>query len=225
MAKSKERKIARNLRNHGLSIKAIAKRVGVSSSSVSSWTRDILLTPEQYKKLDRQAKDPFYGRRLDYINKIKRKTNEKVEKLKYTGIKEVNKISQRELFLIGVALYWSEGFKKDSQVGFSNSDPYMIKFFLRWLKECFSYKHEDLAVRVTLNISHKHRLKEIEKYWSKITGISLSNFRNPFFQNVKWQKEYDTPNDYYGLLRIKVLKSKDFLRKIHGYIEGLRLQS
>src|SRR3990167_1868383 len=186
MAKSQKKIEAINLRKKGLSIKYIAKKLNVSTSSVSLWTRDIILTQEQYKVLESHARDPLYGKRLDYINHIKLQTNKKVEELKRKGINEVGLLSKRELFLVGIALYWSEGFKKDS---------------------------------------HRSRIREIERHWSDLTNIPLNNFRKPYFQNVKWKKIYDHPDEYYGLLRVKVLKSKDFLRKIQGYIEGLRLQT
>ena len=213
------------MRKQGLSIKDIAKKLDVSTSSVSVWTRDITLTQEQYDLLLYHSRDPYYGKRLNYIRKKKADTDRKIRRLKKIGVKEVGYLSKRELFLVGIALYWSEGFKKDSQVGFANSDPSMINFFLRWLFECFGYTYDDFTVRVTLNISHKKRINEVEKFWSEATNIPLKGFRKPFYQNVKWQKTYQNPNEYHGLLRIKVLKSKDFLRKIYGYIEGLRLQA
>jgi transcriptional regulator with XRE-family HTH domain len=225
MAKFQEKIEAKNLRKSGLSIKKIAKKLKVSVSSVSYWVRDIILTKEQLEVLGKHARDPYYGNRLKYINEVKRNTNIKIEKLKNEGIHEVGDLSKRELFLVGSALYWGEGFKKDSQVGFANSDSTMINLFLRWLYECFDYKTHDLIPRLTLNFSHKDRVKEVEEFWSKETKIPRDYFRKPFFQNFKWKKVYENPNDYHGVLRIKVRKSKDFLRKIHGYIEGLRLQS
>ncbi len=225
MAKYSEKLEARNLRTQGKSIKSIAGTLKVSVSSVSLWVRDIILTPEQYETLELQGKDPFYGKRLAYINRIKSETNKKTEQLKKSGIKEVSILSKRELFLVGIALYWSEGFKKDNQVGFANSDPYMINFFLKWLFICFGYTNEDVSVRVTLNQSHQYRIKVVETYWSEKTSIPFERFKKPFFQKVLWQKVYPNPHEYYGVLRVRVLKSKDFLRKIHGYIEGLRLQA
>lgn len=224
MAKFIQKNKAIKLRQTGLSIKKIAKKLDVSVGSVSVWVRDVVLTKEQIKQLSINATDPFYGKRLNYINKIKRQTDNKIIRLKKEGIKKIGHLSKRELFLIGVALYWSEGFKKDSQVGFANSDPKMINFFLKWLYDCFGYNTNDVFVRVTLNISHLKRIDEVQKYWSKEINIPISFFRKPFYQNVKWKKTYEHPNEYYGVLRIKVLKSKDFLRKIHGFIEGLRLQ-
>jgi predicted transcriptional regulator len=45
--KTAEQVRARELRSEGRSMKEIARLVGCALSSVSSWTRDIELTPEQ----------------------------------------------------------------------------------------------------------------------------------------------------------------------------------
>ena len=79
-----------------------------------------------------------------------------------------------------------------------------------------------MILRVTVNISHEYRIKEIQNYWSKIANVPSGDFRKPFYQKVKWKKVYENPNEYFGVLRIRVRKSTDFLRKIHGWIEGLK---
>jgi hypothetical protein len=157
------------------------------------------------------------------LRKLKKKTLLKARKLQKIGIKKVGILSKRELFLVGSSLYWAEGFKKDSQAGLGSLDPAMIKLYIKWLKDCFGYKNDDLIFRVTANISHKDRIKEIEKYWSTLLDVPLEQFQKPFFQDVKWKKTYDNPNEYFGVLRVKVRKSKDFLREIYGFIEGLKL--
>lgn len=225
MAKSEQRIKARLLRGKGESIKAIAKLLTVSPGSVSVWCKDVKLSQEQIEALEKRFRDPHYGRRLSYSIEQQKKKFEKMKMLLQEGIEDIGNLTQRELFLTGAALYWAEGFKKDSQAGLASMDPSMINFFLKWLNACFGYKHEDLIVRVTLNTSHKHRVKEVEKYWSGVTGIPINQFRKPFFQKFVWKKVYENPNNYFGVLRVKVRKSTDFLRKIQGYIEGLRLQS
>lgn len=223
MAKSRERMLARRLRESGYSIKNIAKKLKVSVSSVSNWVRDIELTPEQRAVLEEHARNPYYGKRKDYLDLIKRTKEQKIERLRKGGIREIGGLSKRELFLVGSALYWAEGFKKDSQVGFANQDPDMVRLFIMWLNKCFGYNLSQLTARTTINIGHKKRASEINDYWSQITGIPLNQFKKPIYQRVKWKKVYDNPNDYYGVLRIKVRKSKDFLRRIYGFIEGLKL--
>jgi len=225
MSKSVQNIVAKRLRSNGKSIKYIAKKLGVSVGSVSSWCRDVQLSPDQKKTLDTNARNPYYAGRGIYLKKLMKRTDLKIVRLKQMGIKAVGKLSKRELFLAGISLYWAEGFKKDSQVGLASLDPTMIQFFMSWLKVCFGYENKDLVFRVTANISHQHRIKEIEKYWSEKLDISIDQFRKPFFQDVKWKKIYENPNEYYGVLRVKVRKSKDFLRKIYGYIEGLKLNT
>jgi hypothetical protein len=223
MAKLDLRENARRLRTKGESIKVIAKQLSVSPSTVSFWCKDVKLSEDQIKELERRAHDPHYGRRLEYSLKQQRARQEKTKKLFDEGIKEVGALSKRELFIAGTALYWAEGFKSDSLAGFCNSDPNMIKIFIYWLKKCFAYTNEDLRLRVGLNESFKDKVGDIEDYWSKLLDIPMSQFQKPFFQKVKWQKKYDNPENYHGVLRIRVRKSTDFLRKIHGFIEGLSL--
>ena len=225
MAKFKQRSEAIQLRKTGESIKVIAKILGVSAGSVSRWCHDIQLSSVQLKELERRYKDPNYGKRLENSNKQRKIKEEKIDRLFKSGTGEIGNLSKRELFLVGVALYWAEGFKKDTQVGFANSNLGMIKLYLRWLQECCGVRLEDLIFRVTLNISHKGRIGAVQEYWSKSIGVPLINFRKPFYQNFLWKKSYENPNEYYGVLRIKVRRSIDFLRKIYGWIEGLRLQA
>jgi transposase-like protein len=225
MSKSVQKIEAIRLRKTGKSIKKIAKQIGVSVGSASSWCRSVKLSHGQKRLLEAHSRDPYYGGKGVYLRKLKKRTDSKIKRLQKVGIKRIGILSKRELFLAGAVLYWAEGFKKDSQAGLASLDPAMIKFYIKWLKVCFGYQNKNLIFRVTANISHKHRIKEIEIYWSKLLDVPLSQFRKPFFQNVKWKKTYENPDEYYGVLRVKVRKSKDFLRTIYGFIEGLKLNT
>lgn len=225
MAKFKEKLIARKLRKQGESIKEIAKKVNVSASTVSLWCSNIRLSKQQIEQLEQRARDPFYGKRLLNVMRQKKEKEKRIIRQNKAGLKRISSLNTRELLIAGTALYWAEGFKKDNQVGFGSSDPKMINFFIKWLRDCFGYKNEDLALRITANISHKHRIKEIEKYWSETTNIPQEQFQKPFFQNVKWKKVYENPNDYFGVLRIRVRKSTNFLRFIMGMVQGMGNQA
>jgi len=223
MAKSKEKLKARQLRRKGKSVKKIAKFLNVSSSSVSLWVRDIKLTPIQIESLRKRQIDPFYGKKLDYYLKKKKEFEERVTNIKKQGVREIGKLTKREILLIGIALYWGEGFKKDHLIGLSSSDINIAKFFIYWLKTCFNISNKDLILRVTANISYKDLIIKLEKYWSNNLKIPLNQFSKPYFQKTKWKKEYENKNDYHGVLRIKVRRSINLLRKIFGFIEGISL--
>lgn len=225
MAKSLLRKRARALRQQGLGIKTIAQKLHVSSSTVSLWCRDILLSPAQISELERRMHDPFYGRRLAYVQKQQKKRKDKIALLMQQGIKEIGHLKKRELFLSGVSLYWAEGFKKDNLVGFANSDPSMALFFIQWLEMCCNIPKTGLKFRVGVNDSYQNKIKSIELFWAHSLNVSIEQFQKPFFQKAKWKKKYDHPEDYHGVIRIRVAKSTDLLRKIHGWIEGLKKQT
>ncbi len=222
MAKSEKKIQARELRRNGQSIKSIARELEVSHGSVSLWCRDIVLTDEQIAALESNTRDPRYGKRLQNSLKQQGIRIEKTERLKNEGILEVGELSKRELLLVGIALYWAEGYKKDSQVGLGSSDPKMMQLYVKWLQDCFGYSVNDLMFRVSVNESHEYRIDEIINFWVGLFGIDKTNFQKSFYQKVKWQKIYEHPEDYFGVLRIRVRKSSDFLRKIHGYIAGLK---
>ncbi|OGF99210.1 hypothetical protein A2Y99_04495 [Candidatus Gottesmanbacteria bacterium RBG_13_37_7] len=216
-------KRAIKLRKKGYGIKTIANILQVSSSSVGRWCKGIVLTPEQIIELDRRYRDPYYGRRFDHIRKVKKQKIENINKLKNKGIQDIGDLTKRERFIAGVALYWAEGFKKDNRLGFANSDPKMINFFIQWLIRNCRVQKKDIRFRVGLNIGHKFRISEVEKYWSKITGITRNQFQKPYFQKFSWKKEFPKPDEYYGVLRIRVNKQLQLFRKIHGWIEGLKI--
>ncbi|PIU74389.1 hypothetical protein CO005_00085 [Candidatus Roizmanbacteria bacterium CG_4_8_14_3_um_filter_34_9] len=221
MAKSKEKLQALRLRRKGESIKKIAKLVKVSVSTASLWCHDVELTDSQIENLRKRQTDPFYGKKLDYYLKKKKEFNFKLLNIRNEGINSIGELTNREIFLIGIALYWGEGFKKDSLLGLATLDKNIAKFFIFWLKKSFNITTKDLLLRVTANISYKNKIKELEKYWSRKLRIPVNQFSKPFFQNTKWKKEYENKDNYHGVLRIRVRRSINLLRKIFGYIEGI----
>lgn len=223
MARSLDKIKARKLRRRGQSIKDIAKQISASPSIVSKWCNDILLTEEQQGKLWKKQLDAGYRGRMKATELKKRKRLEEIERLRKEGIKEVGKLNKREFFTAGIGLYWGEGFKSYDQVAFVSSDPQLVLFMIDWLREFCGITDDRFALRVGLNEAHKKRIKVVEKYWSKLTGIPLSQFTKTSIKKVKTKKIYENFNDYYGALRIVVRRGTRLHRKIIGWIEGLNL--
>lgn len=213
------------LRKTGRSIKKIARLLGVSVSIVSVWSKEVELTVEQREKLKRRKVRIRHLRRLakqSHLEKVLR-----VKKLLNDARAEIKPLSEQELFLTGIALYWAEGFKsiKESRLGFCNSDPAMIKFMIKWFKKALKVQSEDFILRTEFNISHKDRTEEIKSYWSKITRIPLNQFEKPFYHRSTWLREYSNRDTYMGVLRIRVRRSSELLNKMRGWINGLSVSA
>lgn len=218
MANTLLRDRVRLLRSRGASLNELAQRLKVPKSTVRFWCRDIVLSKEQQKRL-------FRRQQLSGVlaaEKIRQKRLLITKQLLREGAFEIGKISPRELMLIGAALYWAEGYRKgDGEFGFTNSDPKMIRFIIRWLNEACRVNKKDIKLRVCINAMHKNRIKDIHEFWSTTTGISALQFSRPTLIHTVNKKVYLDTNNYFGTLRVKVRHSTNLRRKIMGWIEGI----
>src|SRR4051794_33828688 len=132
--KPHEREEARELRRQGMPIKRIAKTLGVSSSSVSYWTRDIQLSAEQRRRNLRGPKGP------QNPQAVQRRANEwrrrsRAKRLRYQEEGRARAREDDALHMAGCLLYWAEGTKSRNTVCFANSDIAMVRFFVHFLRQ------------------------------------------------------------------------------------------
>ncbi len=212
---------AKALRQSGISIRTISNLLNISTSTASIWCRDIELSKDQKAHLTLKGKSNKLLK--EYAQKRHLDKVEREEKIFLESKNQLKSISKNELFLTGLALYWAEGFKNNSEhrVGFCNSDPRMVKFIMNWFRNYLNIPKEEFTLRVEFNSTHINRKEEIESYWSSFTGIPLSQFNKPYLQKVNQIRDYSKRGAYYGLLRIRIRKSSQLLVKIRGWIEGL----
>jgi len=223
MARIIEKDKALKLRQKGESINEIAKRLDIPKSTVSVWCRDIQLTPNQIARLTKKQESESYKGRVKFLERIRKERLDQVSKLREEGLREIGKISKRDLFIAGIAMYCSEGVTSSNsdEVSFSNSDPGMILLMLKWFKEVCSVLNNQVVIQIRVNKIHKHRIKEIENYWSNLTKIPLSQFTKTILIKSKSKKVYPEGDTYYGTIRIKIRRGTQLRRKINGWIEGL----
>jgi len=219
--KTKEKQKAIALRKQGLSYNEILKRVSVAKSTLSLWLRYVGLAKRQVQRLTKKRKiSQAKAARVCREKRIK-----STEEIKFLARKDIKKISKRELWLIGIALYWAEGAKQketnvSAKVRLGNSDPNLILIFLRWLKEICLILDKEINVRLYIHRTGDE--KRALRYWSRITGIPIKKFRKTVFKrhNIRTNRKIDN-RQYFGLLDIEVKKSTNFNRKIIGWIEGI----
>lgn len=213
------------LRKKGLSIGEISKKLGKQKSTVSYWCRGILLTKSQTNKLLEKSISSGIkaGIKISKESKIKR---DKLDvKLKNQGLRDIGKISDRDLFLLGIGLYWGEGYKKGNyEFGFTNSDPFIIKSILKFLNKFYSVDSKSLILRVSINSTHKQRENEVINFWSKQTKTNHQQFTKTSFIKTPNKKTYANNDNYFGTLRVKVRKGSNIRRRILGSIEGVKNQ-
>jgi hypothetical protein len=220
MAMYEKRIKARKIRVKGKSIIYIAKKLGVTKSSVSLWCRDIILTPKQSMALQKQ-KGSSMGRWIG-AESNRRKKRENILKNKNKAFSLLEKVSKRDLLIAGACLFWGEGSKTGSRFIFINSDPVMLKVMKKFLVDILMVDKNDIRATIQINHIHKPRIKKITNFWSKYLNIPLSSFSKPYYIKVVPKKVYENYDIYNGILRLRVLCSSNLQYKMLGLIEAFK---
>ena len=211
------------LRRQGLSYSEILKEVPVAKSTLALWLHSVGLSKKQKQRLTEKklAAALRGGARKKEIRL------EVVKRIHEDAAKDIVTISAREFFLLGVALYWCEGSKeKDFHPGssliFTNSDPKMIFAFVKWLLEICRVAVSDIYPELYIHERAIHSVQEAIYFWSLQTGLHKSCFSRVYFKKNKINtKRRNVGEKYYGLLRIRVLRSSSLNRKIAGWINAI----
>jgi hypothetical protein len=196
-----------------MSMKAIAREVGASLSSVSRWVRDIPLTDEQQATLELQA---FNG----HVNG--RAVNSAIRRgARMIAQEEGRQLAQgREaLHVAGCMLYWAEGAKDRNQIRFTNSDPEMARFFVGFLRTYFSLTEDNIKITCNLFADHVDRQHEIEQFWLDTLELPQESLRKSTV-NVysKYSKKKRTNKLPYGTCRVVVSRTR-IVQSIFGSIQ------
>lgn len=224
LPKIKDKQRAVTLRRLGYSYSEILSTISVAKSTLSLWLRSVGLSKQQKQTLTKK--------RLEASRRGAQKKKEQriaiTKHIQEKAIKDIKKITRKDLWLMGIMLYWAEGSKQKSynpsvMVQFANSDAYMIKLFLKWLLEICQIKKHNIKFEIYVHYNKKSQIRHIVDYWSQIVGFPKAYFRNIYFKKHTI-KEYrkNTGNDYYGLIRVQVRASTNLNRKIAGWVEGVK---
>lgn len=223
ISKTYEKEKAINLREKGFSYSEILKEILVAKSTLSLWLRSVGLSKRQKQRLtEKKLAAALRGARARKDQRLSI-----TKEIKDKARKEIKRLSRRDLWLIGVALYWAEGSKQkehnvSQKVQFSNSDASAIKIFLNWLQDICKIPASDIDFRIALHETAKNKSKKVRKYWSDVTGFSINHF-----QKIDWKKNKintkrkNRKEKYFGQLNIYIKNSTNLNRRIAGWIEGI----
>jgi hypothetical protein len=177
MARKEDKQKAINLRKEGKSYSEIKSLLGVNKSTLSGWLKDMPLSSERM----RQLRDHNLKRIENFRRTMAEKKKAKLDLVFGKVKKDISRLKDRDLFIGGLFLYWGEGSKRDrGGISFTNTNPAMIKFFIKWLG-LMGFGKDKLKVNLHL-YSEMDQVKQIN-YWSKELGISKKQFRRPYIKN------------------------------------------
>lgn len=217
--KLQEKNTAIKLRKEGLSYTEIRKTVKVSKSTLSIWCRHIALDSQQEKRLNKVKMDGAMRGRLVGAKKQQLKRIEMTNDLIKSGKERVGKLTQNEFFIAGASLYLGDGMKGDKSVGFTNANPRLIRFMMRWFREFCDIPESSYRGAIWLHPGLDE--KKAKLFWSKISGIPLEKFHKTYITVDKSNSRKIRKNIHkYGIFSVRASVAK-IQREIKGYMEGI----
>ncbi|MFJ4914425.1 MULTISPECIES: hypothetical protein [unclassified Streptomyces] len=219
-AKDELRAKARELRLQGMTYDRIEAELGCSKSSVSLWVRDLPKPEPRYSEEERLA------RMNAGLADLRARRDQERARTKRIACESVGELSDRELFLAGVTLYWAEGTKdkphsRRESLQFINSDPNVVKLYLNWLG-LLGVAAERLHLRVSI-----HETADVagaEEFWADLTGVPRACFKRATLKkHTPKTNRKNTGATYRGCLVIYTTKSADLYRRVEGAWYGIVL--
>lgn len=197
----KTKQKAFKLRKSGYSLNEISEKLPVSKSTLSSWFKNLTLSPENRQKINKK------------ILKGQRNSNLALKKQILLRQRHIDKNSKKILsklknsptndLLLCSFLYWSEGTKNINRIEFANSDHRMIFVFINLLRK--SYPLDESKFRCLVHIHDYHDENTEICYWSKITSIPKTQFHKSYLKSHTGTRK---KADYHGTLSLRYLDSK-----------------
>lgn len=220
MAKSLAKIQARQLRKNGQSIKDIARKLEVSQSTVSNWCCDIKLSQNQIDKLIKSKEKKITAGRLKgaLVQRMKKiNAMQRAEK----QAEALKNLSTQEFFIAGLAFYLAEGTKTSGVVQFTNSDPRMVNFMLRWFRKFYNVAARDIRCSILINVAQRGRENKVRRFWQKYLKIPPASFTKTRYIKSKQRKIYTNQNSYFGTFNFRVRKSTKLLYLINALTSRL----
>lgn len=208
---------AKELRKQGMSIGSIAEKLAVSKSSVSLWTKEIVLTEKQLEKLKQD--NPILNNQMKGAMAMKEKHRLIRQDAQAKGKKKASE--NDPLHIMGCMLYWGEGnkYQRNSSVGLSNSDPALIKTFYTFLVETMNVEKHNILLSCQWYSDNGLTEEEVQDYWITLLGLDKKCLRSFQKDNISAQsKSLKFNRNPYGTARIMV-HSVTLLHEILGAIQ------
>lgn len=193
----KLKKEAIRLRRLGESYPMINRKLWVSKSTLSGWISGLELSEGARRRIGIRKKNNLIklrenALRIRRVRKLELNHNLQEAVLKdFTDCGFGNRI--KELLL--AMLYLGEGFKGRSCIGLGNSNPDIMRLFVKLVRDIHVVDEKKFRCFLHLRMDQKE-VKE-KSFWSREVGIPLSGFRKTQFDKRTAGKK--TWKNYHGV--------------------------
>ena len=174
------------------SVPEIAKRIGVSTNSLYH-----LMRTHHIPRRDGTESNYVTGKRKPRF-----------------VIKTSLTTAEQRLKIAGIMLYWAEGAQTGTVVDFTNSNPDMVRLFLRFLRDICGVNESRLRVYL-YHHGTPEAVETSKRFWRRLTHIPLAQFSRPYIRHGNPHRSRRVI--LHGVVHIRY-SDKRLLETIHQWI-------
>ena len=121
------------------------------------------------------------------------------------------------MHLLGCMLHWAEGSRRRNEVVFTNSDPEMLRAFLRFLRGPCLVADERICLSVNCHLNNGLSVEEIEAWWLEQLELPATALRAATVNRPSSASRWRRNVLVYGTARL-VVHSSFLAQSIFGAI-------
>ena len=213
------------LRKSGESYNQISVALNIPKSTLSYWLKDIVISQKAQEIIQSRVNSTSIAKLIERNKDQTRLAKERHDKIYELAKEEAKKFLSDSLFIVGLALYWGEGYKQGAygskwkSIDFANSDPDMIEIMVLFFTKFLNLKRSDIKIQLML-----HDPKDTDKavnFWHQLTKIPKNNFIKTCHSISSASSNKQSRKLKNGTIHLRINDVEKFFRLI-GWIDGLK---
>lgn len=214
----------RRLRSLGLTQGEIIAKTGASQGSLSLWLRNVKI-PDRVEERRRDHLQELRNRGTAALHDAAvRRCQERQSRARSS----IDVVTARDLFMLGLALYWAEGTKdkpwrRTGRATLINGDATVLSTYLAWL-DLLGVPECDRQYRLSI---HEHAdVVSHERWWALTLGLDVARFdRATLKRHNPKPVRFNRGETYHGCLVVSVRRSTALYDAIDGWWQAIAAAS
>ncbi len=203
--------LGKALRRFGLTYGEIRDLIPVPKATISSWCRDIRLSPGQIAAIkERSSAGARKGIPVDTQHRRRTQLN----RIRADARTFSKQRLDDSFFVAGVALYWGEGAKTRNSCSLTNADPAVLRTFVSWVR---SYLDAEAQFVLSLHLHEGNDDDTARAYWREQIGLLEAPFTKTYVKRAgTGHRKNHLPH---GICRVRVRNPSDHWNRIVVWID------
>ena len=203
--------VGRALRRQGLSYGEIMDRIPVPKGTLAGWCKGIALAPEQARAI-RERTGSWKGVPRD----TQRKRRAEIQRIRTEAEQQIPLLVREPLWLAGTVMYWAEGGKTQKTLQMTNSDPRVLRLFIKWIA---TYLVGDPLFVLQLHLHEGNDDHKAKNHWRSELGLPRVSFYKTYIKprGTGYRKNHL----HWGVCNVRLRRSTDAWIRTDGWIAAL----